>query len=96
MPLSIDAPSHESCGSYSGYQRHRRRGQQPCEPCREASRVYMAGLRARRPDLRKREASESKARSRALWRLAHEHPARFLELVEEEKQREQPDLYATR
>ena len=33
-------------GTNSGYNRHHREGQDPCEPCREASRVYQSERRA--------------------------------------------------
>lgn len=40
------------CGTYPGFQRHHRRGEQPCGPCREARNAYQfqwkAGLGPRR------------------------------------------------
>ncbi|MFI7585380.1 hypothetical protein ACH9DO_16545 [Kocuria sp. M1N1S27] len=37
-------------GTNSGYQRHRRAGERACPKCREAHRVYRAGLRAKTSD----------------------------------------------
>lgn len=37
----------EQHGTNSGYQRHRRAGEPACPECREAHRIYRAGLRAK-------------------------------------------------
>lgn len=39
--------SRENCGTYSAAQRHRRRGEKPCPPCREAAAAYMREHRRR-------------------------------------------------
>lgn len=36
------------CGTYAGYQRHRRRGEPTCAPCRDAATDYQALRRVRR------------------------------------------------
>ena len=42
------------CGTNGGYQRHRRQGEEPCDPCREAksayNRAYNAERRQRPPE----------------------------------------------
>ena len=41
---------HKSCGTYSGYTIHIRDRTAPCEPCREASRVYQRNKRSQKVD----------------------------------------------
>jgi predicted component of type VI protein secretion system len=36
------------CGTSAAYQRHRKAGEQPCAPCREAWREYQAAYHAKR------------------------------------------------
>ena len=43
----------QPCGTYAGYQRHRLRGEEACEPCKEARRVYMRQWDAEHQELRK-------------------------------------------
>jgi hypothetical protein len=45
------------CGSHSGYNAHLRRGEQPCEHCKEGHRDYQR-------DLDRRHAGEEPVRSR--------------------------------
>lgn len=35
------------CGTYGGYQRHKRDGEDACEPCREANNTYARDYRRR-------------------------------------------------
>lgn len=35
------------CGTYAGYQRHRKRKETPCEPCKAALATYMDDWRHR-------------------------------------------------
>jgi hypothetical protein len=75
----------DACGTDKGYQRHRRRGQEPCESCRQAHRQYMADFRAGRAhDAHGRESARARARSRALWRLANEYPDQYAAIYLEE------------
>lgn len=37
-----------ACGTYAGYQRHQRRGEETCEPCRTANADYHAVRRVQR------------------------------------------------
>lgn len=70
-------------GTYGGYQAHRILDEEPCDDCREASAAYHRKYRES-PSVRRKMARENAARSRAVWRLAAEFPARFKELVAEE------------
>jgi hypothetical protein len=38
----------KGCGTNGGYQQHKIRGEQACEPCKEAARRYSRDRRARR------------------------------------------------
>jgi hypothetical protein len=83
------------CGTYGGYQRHKRRGETPCGGCRQANREYGRRYRAERPEVRQQELADNRARSRALWRLAEECPDRFRQLVVEELIKESAELART-
>lgn len=44
------APALKPCGTHAAYARHRARGEEPCQPCREAERSYQRGeVRSPRP-----------------------------------------------
>lgn len=65
-------PTHDiRCGTYNGYQAHRARGENFCEPCREANKVHCAEYAKRHPDRKKkkdaryREANKEKRREYA-------------------------------
>jgi hypothetical protein len=73
------------CGTYAGYQAHLRRGETTCGPCRKAAAGYSASLRAASPARRAKDRWWKKTRQKALERLAAEHPARFLHLIDEER-----------
>lgn len=72
------------CGSYAGYQRHIRRKEPTCEPCRKANAVYVAEFRADNPESYALNKRRDAARNRALWRLANAHRTEFDALVIEE------------
>jgi WhiB family redox-sensing transcriptional regulator len=40
-----------TCGNRGGYVAHRKRGEQPCDPCREAHNAYLRAWEARRRDM---------------------------------------------
>lgn len=73
----------QPCGTYGASQRHRRRGEPMCEPCRAAYNAYMKQFRGRSTDWRIREA----ARKRALWQLADLHREEFGQLYAAEAAR---------
>ena len=73
-----------ACGTYTGYQRHKRAGEEACEPCRAANAAHQKAWRAGHPSQRDRERQRTAARSRALWRLADLYPNVFRRLYLEE------------
>ena len=73
------------CGTYSGYQKHRRRGEQPCTDCRAASREYMRDYRRTNGETYRRELDRNNARHRAQVRLAEMFPQEFARLLLEEQ-----------
>lgn len=73
-------------GTYSGYQLHNRKGERPCDPCREARNAYCRERR-KDPAVVERETADRNARYRALSRLAVEFPARYRQLLAEERAR---------
>lgn len=73
----------KGCGTYSGYQKHKRRGEPACEPCTIANREYHREYRDR-PHARAEARRVNSARQRALWRLADLHREDYLRLCDEE------------
>lgn len=71
-------------GTYARYQQERKAGIEPCDDCRGACTSYMASWRLANPGNREREVGRSRARSRALSRLAKRHPGEFFDLFEQE------------
>jgi hypothetical protein len=74
-----------ACGTYPGYQAHRRRGDEICVPCRDACADYHRDRRDRRPESLRREQDARKARRRALSRLAEQHQEQYRALYREEQ-----------
>ena len=72
-----------ACGTYGGYQRHNRLGEEPCEPCRKANTEYNRNRRKRLPHSYRRELAYAIAQTRALWQLADRHREEFRQLVRE-------------
>lgn len=72
------------CGTYGGYQYHKKNGDPFCEPCRKANAAYSRELRKRSPRAANYTRLTNNARSRALWRLADEFHDRFQSLYLEE------------
>ena len=75
------------CGTQAGYQAHRKRGEDACEACRQANRSYMNAYNRRNPGSQEKYREKAAVRDRALERLAHEYPERFMELYYEEEGR---------
>jgi hypothetical protein len=80
-----------ACGTYGGYQRHHRRGEKPCDPCRDAATAYNRDRRKRLPHSYRREYAYAKAQTRAAWRLVDRHRDEFRELVKEELEWPKPE-----
>lgn len=75
-------PTHdERCGTNAGYEAHRRRGEDPCDQCRDAHNTYMSGYHR---EYRAQAPTYAGTRRRALERLAELHPADFRRLLAEE------------
>lgn len=84
-------PLHEQkppagCGTYGGYQRHKRQGEKPCDGCREAATAYVAKRRATNALARAYDQEYNRARRRALERLADLHRAEYLRILDEERE----------
>jgi hypothetical protein len=62
------------CGTIAAYQRHRRHGEDPCEPCREANRAH--------------SGPATRARNAAVRRLIDIYPDVFDALFTEELAKE--------
>jgi hypothetical protein len=85
----------QRCGTYAGYKAHLRRGDQPCEFCRQAnaarSRMWARETGHKRPPRPQTEARRAysraymAARTRALTRLAQEYPEQFRQFLLEER-----------
>lgn len=69
-----------ACGTDAGYQQHRRSDESPCEPCREAHRVYQRGL-LQRPATRAAERRRHRLTSRALRELRRRHLAEYDQIL---------------
>lgn len=74
------------CGTYAGYQKHRKTGQVPCRPCRDANAAYMRKLRANSERTYRNTREDNAARQRAHTRLARLYPTLFDALYTEELQ----------
>lgn len=61
--------TYPDCGTQRAYDRHRRNGTEPCDPCK--------AVNARE----KRRQGHSKARGRAMWALAATRPDEMNELA---------------
>jgi len=72
------------CGTYAGWNQHVKLRESPCEPCREAQRIYMRSWRERQPTKVAHHREKNAARSAALTRLSREFQGRFAQLYDEE------------
>lgn len=76
-----------SCGTYAGYQTHKRQGTEPCSECRRAQRDYMRDYRAKNAEQRDKDYRYGLARNRAISRLIAMHPAQWEALLADERSR---------
>jgi hypothetical protein len=80
MPSGIPG-SGGQCGTYSGYNRHRKENTPLCDACKQADREYRARWRSEHPEsaARARHASNqtSQARRRALTLLKKRYPDEY-------------------
>lgn len=84
------------CGTTRGYQAHMRAGTKPDAACKRARADYMREYRQKNRDAYRKQREAQNAQSRALWRLAHAHPAEFRRLVLEEQARAEEQAFRTR
>ena len=77
------------CGTDAGFQRHYRRKEQACEPCRQArADKQKARKLSASPSDREKSKALDRARTKALTRLSKKFPADYLELLTEEAEKE--------
>lgn len=69
------------CGTYAGYQQHKKRGEDACAPCIAANRAYAAEYR-KKPGKADRNRTYTRARNRAFADLATSYPDEFRTLFE--------------
>lgn len=77
-----------TCGTYGGYQMHARRGEEPCDDCRDANNEYMRDWRKRNPGRKHHDTRVRQARDKAMRRLTLLHPRDFHRLLMEERRRQ--------
>jgi hypothetical protein len=66
-----------ACGTYAGFQRHKRIPEDPCEACRIAAGDYVRHYRATHPAAMVRHREVTRARFRAMTRLSHNHAEEY-------------------
>lgn len=69
------------CGTYGGYQHHKKAGESACEPCLEANRRYRSTYRRDRPEVLQRDIAGLRARNAAVKALIDAHRDEFQELL---------------
>jgi hypothetical protein len=74
------------CGTPSGYKRHLRHGEEPCQPCKTANTQYALAYRARKPHIQENRREYGKAYQRARQRLIEAHAEEFEALLAEERE----------
>lgn len=77
------------CGTLTGRDIHRRRGEPVCDDCKAAA---AQAQRERRADPKNAalDARRNAARQRAMTKLAQRHPTEYAELYAEEMRKDQP------
>lgn len=68
------------CGTRAAYERHRRRNEEPCRACKDASAAYQRNRSAGR--------AYGRARARAMTRLAQRYSTAYAQLLAEELAKE--------
>lgn len=74
------------CGTKAGYQRHRRRKEEPCADCRTANAAYLREWR-QRPDAAVSTRICNRARARAAQALVKLHPDEYRRLLKAERRK---------
>lgn len=70
-----------ACGTDTGYKAHRARGEEACDPCKNAHAIYEYGNKNRR--------AYQRAHQRALRLLAKEHQEEFAALLAQERAKQE-------
>lgn len=73
----------QPCGTFGGYQRHKRERTTPCDACREANRRYASNYRTKNPEVWEQDVAALRARREATKRLIARHRAEFDALLDE-------------
>jgi hypothetical protein len=73
------------CGTYAGLQAHKKRREEPCQPCKDAGAAYVRAYRSASPARRAADRWWTRTRHAALERLAREYPERFQAILAEER-----------
>src|SRR5690242_914050 len=76
--------AESKCGTYAGWNIHKRKGEKACDACRQAATEYQRSWRARGGEAVERQAAMNRAREAALWRLKDLHRDHFDLLVADE------------
>jgi hypothetical protein len=78
-----DLACGDKIGTPTGYERHRRADEDPCDDCRTARNTYLRAWQAAHPRS-ERSAVADRVRTRALRALAREHPTDYRRLLNAE------------
>lgn len=74
------------CGTYAGYQRHRKAGEAACDACKKAQADYVAAWRRRTTSVKEQlHKATGRARWAAISRLIDAHPDEWERLFAEER-----------
>ena len=68
------------CGTYGGYQAHRKRGEDACGDCADAANAYVREYRDRKPETVGRH---NRPRALAVTRLTERYPGVYRKLLAE-------------
>lgn len=84
MTVYLKKRPHAPCGTYGGYQHHRRVNGTPCEPCRTAAARYRKDYRAASAKAKERDRKQARAYAAASAALRERYFAEFQELYRRE------------
>lgn len=82
------------CGTYAGYQQHKKKRTPTCEPCKKANADYNKQRRARGGPSVDAERRYDKAAKRARQSLIERHRDEFLQLLRGELAQKKADSHA--
>jgi hypothetical protein len=68
-------------GSYGGYLRHQRRGEEACADCKRANAVHSQQYREQVPAALDKQAVYQKRRNLAIQELIRRHPDEYREIL---------------